>query len=752
VGDGSEFCLSDHRWNPPGRLGRGGEGFPGIETRVANQKNTFESSQFERSSSTQYPRRFAESEDTFFKWMDNRNDAGEDDADWLISAATTALGVTTFSDEEDSVRSFYSYGQGETSLNLSADKKSVGSSSAPFSEIPLAKDTSKLSEVGLDALHPKSDPSFSNGYARKWGRRSGTGDESPTGSDQHEPPLSPIGAPLMRSRSTYTTPWLTVEHDYTSSASYFYGSASSTVTYEPEDRSRLRGFNLSPRQPTRIGPAGGLDFLVSPDHPWCDCPHSLDRIDDLCSSKGAVDVNVSDTCASISSFLDDHLHVNSSMGTSLPTEFLSNSYHNALSYSVSGASSEAHHASRSIMVRNVAPGVDDEILRRTLTSFGPLRELGAQQRSKGGRGSVTATFFDLRHARLAVKHLNGQALCGRRLDVRFCSAVEEAGILCEKYGASDFNQGTLVVFNVDSSTTAEEIRKVFGMYGDVKEIRSTPHKRHHKFVEFFDTRDAERAMKILNKTEINGKKVKIEISRPGGNRGFGSSGNSNSRADIITTFHNVTAEEDEREAPGKIGHSSALPKYNTSPTVRTSESIGEDKIHAGGGSSPSSSVTNPKFTLNISRVLSGEDTRTALMIRNIPNKYNQKMLLAVLEDHHRSQFDFFYLPIDFKNKCNVGYAFINFILPKFIAPFYEGFHRRKWGKFNSEKVCEITYARIQGKTNLISHFQNSSLMNEDPKCRPIIFGENGEQEEFPVGPHVRTRRGPSVREARVVDG
>jgi len=132
------------------------------------------------------------------------------------------------------------------------------------------------------------------------------------------------------------------------------------------------------------------------------------------------------------------------------------------------------------------------------------------------------------------------------------------------------------------------------------------------------------------------------------------------------------------------------------------------------------------------------------MIKNIPNKYSQKLLLAAVDERHKGSYDFFYLPIDFKNKCNVGYAFVNFINPKAIISFYEEFNNKKWEKFNSEKVCVISYARIQGKVNLISHFQNSSLMCEDKKCRPIIFksdGPNlGEQETFPIGPNLRARR------------
>lgn len=80
--------------------------------------------------------------------------------------------------------------------------------------------------------------------------------------------------------------------------------------------------------------------------------------------------------------------------------------------------------------------------------------------------------------------------------------------------------------------------------------------------------------------------------------------------------------------------------------------------------------------------------------------------------------------------------------------FHGAFNGRKWDKFNSEKVCAITFARIQGKSQLVSHFQNSSLMCEDRKCRPLLFYSDGPNrgcpEPFPIGTNVRLRRGMNM--------
>lgn len=85
----------------------------------------------------------------------------------------------------------------------------------------------------------------------------------------------------------------------------------------------------------------------------------------------------------------------------------------------------------------------------------------------------------------------------------------------------------------------------------------------------------------------------------------------------------------------------------------------------------------------------GIDKRTTLMIRHIPNKYTLKSMLEDINSEFKGKYDLFYLPIDYVNNCNLGFAFINFVDPMHILYFYETYRGRKWKKFNSEKVFLI---------------------------------------------------------------
>lgn len=136
---------------------------------------------------------------------------------------------------------------------------------------------------------------------------------------------------------------------------------------------------------------------------------------------------------------------------------------------------------------------------------------------------------------------------------------------------------------------------------------------------------------------------------------------------------------------------------------------------------------NRHLQLDLEAVEMGRDNRTSLMVRNIPNKYTQQMLLSEFSEngHGPGTIDFFYLPIDFKNRCNRGYAFINFVDHKDILAFHRRYFGKHWRTFNSDKICDITYARIQGKAAMLKRFENSALMEKDDEYKPLVFVSDG---------------------------
>lgn len=130
---------------------------------------------------------------------------------------------------------------------------------------------------------------------------------------------------------------------------------------------------------------------------------------------------------------------------------------------------------------------------------------------------------------------------------------------------------------------------------------------------------------------------------------------------------------------------------------------------------------------------------TTVMLRNIPNKYTREMLVKQLNQDFRSRFDFVYLPIDFKNKCNVGYGFVNFRTTTACEEFVKKFHgvdvRKCLPGLNSRKIAEVTPARVQGLDENVRRLRTGPVMNElvhHPEWMPLLFGESGEVKPFPM--------------------
>jgi hypothetical protein len=127
------------------------------------------------------------------------------------------------------------------------------------------------------------------------------------------------------------------------------------------------------------------------------------------------------------------------------------------------------------------------------------------------------------------------------------------------------------------------------------------------------------------------------------------------------------------------------------------------------------------FVIDLDNIIKGDDNRTTVMIRHIPNKYTSQALLDEINMVCKNTYDFFYLPIDNDNDCNLGYAFINFINPLHIVHFYHYFKQRKWKLYKSNKECDLTFAKFQGKSELTANLDKNMNKIEDKKKLPMVL-------------------------------
>jgi len=128
---------------------------------------------------------------------------------------------------------------------------------------------------------------------------------------------------------------------------------------------------------------------------------------------------------------------------------------------------------------------------------------------------------------------------------------------------------------------------------------------------------------------------------------------------------------------------------------------------------------------------------TTVMLRNIPNRYTRDMLIERVDVSYKGQYDFVYLPVDFNSKCNVGYAFVNFCTADSAAAFTQEFHGKRTKTvlpgFSSAKVCEVSYARVQGRDANMENLRDERFVEklaERPEWQPLFFDDGGKEIPF----------------------
>ncbi|EER00865.1 hypothetical protein Pmar_PMAR002935 [Perkinsus marinus ATCC 50983] len=147
------------------------------------------------------------------------------------------------------------------------------------------------------------------------------------------------------------------------------------------------------------------------------------------------------------------------------------------------------------------------------------------------------------------------------------------------------------------------------------------------------------------------------------------------------------------------------------------------------------------------------DPRTTLMLKNIPNKYTRQLLVnEVMARMPVGSFDFVYMPIDFRSRCNFGYAFVNVTEPKYTHMFFNAFKNSRLPGVKSSKVCEVVYARVQGLQANVNRLINSPILDctpaDDDDALPLVFGDHNEQIPFKKLAQMRRERQMQIRSGK----
>jgi hypothetical protein len=125
--------------------------------------------------------------------------------------------------------------------------------------------------------------------------------------------------------------------------------------------------------------------------------------------------------------------------------------------------------------------------------------------------------------------------------------------------------------------------------------------------------------------------------------------------------------------------------------------------------------------------------RTSVMLRNLPNSYTRNLLMKLLDDEgFAGKYDFIYLPIDFKTRLSLAYAFINLVDAEESKRFWAHFNGFSNWAVPSHKIASVNWSEFQGLPRHIERYRSSPVMHEGvpDEYKPVLLS-GGQRIAFP---------------------
>ena len=195
-------------------------------------------------------------------------------------------------------------------------------------------------------------------------------------------------------------------------------------------------------------------------------------------------------------------------------------------------------------------------------------------------------------------------------------------------------------------------------------------------------------------------------------RGYSTASNTSHHSHSSNQYHNNHSNNNNNNYQKQQHITHGQRNHDASMRARNHQSHG-----SGTPRSSQSGGRNARCQIDIAAIKAGTESRTTVMVCNIPNRYTRSELMDEFDAKPEliGTYNFLYLPIDFKNNCNLGYAFVNMRTTNHILILFEIMQGSHWElSVRSSKICKLKWGRVQGKDALLGHFLGTMHLNDTP--------------------------------------